>query len=92
MNTFPFKKLFFACIFCTIPFSILESFLALFKIVPVNFNNIPRTGLIGFIIPILFIPFLGTMFSGFSWLFLNLGYWFYGVTLKVFKKKDKANL
>ena len=85
MQTFPFKKIFFATTFFIIPFSILESFLALFNIVPVYFNNSPRIGVIGFIIPILFIPFLGIMFSGYNWVVLNGGYWFYSL----FFKQDK---
>jgi hypothetical protein len=86
MQTFPFKKIFFATIFFMAQFSILESFLALFKIVPVDFNNNPTTGITGFIIPILFTPFLGVMFSGFNWIVLNGGYWFYSL----FFKQDKA--
>jgi len=85
MQNFPFKKIFFATTFFIIPFSILESFLAFFNVVPVDFNNSPRTGIFGFIIPILFIPFLGLMFSGLNWIVLNVGYWFYSL----FFKSDK---
>jgi hypothetical protein len=85
MQNFPFKKMFFATTFFIIPFSILESFLALFTVVSVNFNDSPRTGWVGFIIPILFIPFLGFMFSGINWVVLNVGYWFYSL----FFKSDK---
>jgi hypothetical protein len=82
MQNFPFKKVFFATTFFIIPFSILASFLALFNVVPVEFNDSPRTGLFGFIIPILFIPFLGIMFGGLNWIVLNVGYWFYSLFFK----------
>jgi hypothetical protein len=88
MQTFPFKKILFATTFFIIPFSILESFLALFNVVPVNFNDAPRTGWIGFIIPLLFIPFIGFMFSALNWVVLNGGYWFYSLFFKSAKNSN----
>ena len=88
MQNFPFKKIFFATVFFIIPFSILASFLALFKIIPVNFNDAPRVGWIGFIIPILFIPFMGIMLSAYHWIVLNVGYWFYSLFFKFKKNSD----
>jgi len=84
---YSFKQLFWACLFFTIPFSFLESLLALFNLVPVDFNNIPRYGLIGFIIPILFIPFIGFLFGGFCWVALNFGTFLYNKFFKLIKKK-----
>jgi hypothetical protein len=92
MQHFPFKKLFFAIAFFMIPFTILESILALLNIVPVNFNNVSRIGLTGFIIPILFFPFMAVMFSGLSWIVLNSGYWFYSLFFKSEKDKTPTNI
>ena len=91
MQTFPFKKIFFSTIFFIVPFSILESFFALFNVVPVNFNDVPRTGWVGFIIPILFIPFVGIMFSGLNWIVLNSGYWFYSLFFKPVEDKNQVD-
>ena len=82
MPHFPFKKLFFAIALFMIPFTVLESILALFDIAPVNFNNVPRTGWVGFIIPILFFPFMAVILSGSNWVVLNGGYWFYSLFFK----------
>jgi hypothetical protein len=84
---FSFKKLFWASLFCVIPFSLLESFLALFNVVGVDFNGVLRYGIVGFIIPILFIPFIGFLFSGLCWLLLNFGNILYYRFLKLIKKK-----
>lgn len=93
MNTFPFKKLFFATLFATIPFSLLEAFLALFKLVPVDFNNKETYGIAGFLVVIAFMPFIVLMLSGANWLFLNVGYSLYTFFCKAFKIKtqDKKN-
>ncbi|MBB2144004.1 hypothetical protein GM921_00775 [Pedobacter sp. LMG 31464] len=72
-DLFSFKKLFFAYLFAMIPFSLLGGILSLFNIVPVNFNGNPTYGFKGFIVAILFTPFIALMFSGLNWLFLNLG-------------------
>jgi hypothetical protein len=84
---FSFKKLFLCYLFCAIPFSLLAAFLALFNVVPVELNNSPRYGIDGFIIAILYIPFIGFMFSGASWLSLNFGLWVYKGFLTLTKRK-----
>ena len=77
MKEFPFKKIFFATLFYVAPFSLLEAFLALFNVVPVNFNNKDVYGIEGFFIAIIFMPFIAIMLSGFTWFFLNFGFWLY---------------
>lgn len=85
MKDFPFKKIFFATLFYVAPFSLLVAFLALFNLVPVNFNNKDTYGIFGFIISILFMPFIVIMLSGFTWIFLNFGNWLYKAFCKLFR-------
>ncbi len=84
---FSFKKIFWAIIFFMIPFTLLASFLALFNIVGVDFNGTLRYGIVGFIIPILFFPFMGIMFSGLCWIILNLGNILHNGFLKLINRK-----
>jgi hypothetical protein len=86
-NKYSFKRLFWSYTFCAIPFAILGSFLALFNVVPVEFNGVPRYGIQGFIIPILYIPFFGLVFSCTNWLALSFGGMLYDAFLKAIKRK-----
>ncbi|GAB2983510.1 hypothetical protein GCM10027049_20920 [Mucilaginibacter puniceus] len=72
---FPFKKIFWAFVFLFTPVTILSSLLALFNVVPVDFNGTPRYGFEGFITPILYLPFAILMMSALIWLMLNFGNW-----------------
>jgi hypothetical protein len=92
MQHFPFKKLFFATTFFILPFAILESILALLNIVPVDFNNTPKTGWTGFMISILFFPFEAVMFSVLNWIVLNSGYWFYSLFFKSERDKTRTDI
>jgi hypothetical protein len=87
-NRYSFKTLFWSYTFFLIPLAFLEGLLALFHIEPVYFNELPVYGFKGFIIPILFIPFLGLIFGAFNWVMLNFGYFLYGIYLKRFKKQN----
>jgi hypothetical protein len=86
-NRYSFKRLFWSYTFCAIPFSILAAFLALFNVMPVEFNGTPRYGIQGFIIPILYTPFFGLIFGGFNWLALSFGGMLYDAFLKAIKRK-----
>jgi len=92
MQHFPFKKILIATTFFIIPFSILAGFLALFNIVPIEFNNSPRTGWVGFVVPILFIPFMSIMLACMNWVVLNGGYWFYSLFLKSDKNSNRDTI
>lgn len=70
---FTFKKLFIAYLFAMIPFSLLIGALSLFNIVPVNFNGNPTYGIKGFVVAVLFSPFIALIFSGLNFIFLNFG-------------------
>jgi len=84
---FPLKKMFWSYTFCAIPFALLAGFLALFNVMPVYFNESPHYGFKGFIIPIIFIPFIGFVFSITNWLALNFGTLLFNALLKITKKK-----
>ena len=84
---FPFIKILWAFVFFMVPITLLESFLALFNLVTVDFNHVPRNGFMGFIIPILYFPFMAAMLSGLTWAVLNLGNWLHIGFLKLIKKK-----
>jgi hypothetical protein len=85
---FTFKRMFWAYIFCMIPFSLLAGILALFNISAVNFNDIPRYGLEGFFIAIALIPFVGLVFSVTNWLALNFGNFLYNKFTLLMKRKS----
>lgn len=88
-NYFSFKKMFWSYIFCAIPFALLASILALFGVIPVYFNEVPNYGLKGFVIPIVFIPFIGLLFSVTNWLALNFGAVLYNAFLRFIKRKER---
>ena len=85
-ESYSFKKLFWSYTFCFIPLALFAGLLALFHLSPVYFNESPVYGFKGFIIPVLFIPLFGLLFSTINWLVLNFGYYLYNIFLKVFKK------
>jgi hypothetical protein len=85
---FPFKKMFWSYTFCAIPFALLASILALFNVMPVYFNESPHYGIKGFIIPIVFIPFVGLLFSITNWLALNFGSILYNAFLKFLNRNS----
>lgn len=84
---FAFKKLFWSYTFCVLPISLLAGLLALFDIVPVYFNEAPQHGFKGFIIPIVYIPFIGLILSSLNWVILNFGIMLHNLFLKNFIKK-----
>lgn len=84
---FSFKRLFWSYTFALIPFSLLSGLLSLFNVVPVNFNNIPQYGVKGLVISLLFIPFVGLIFSCLNWVFLNLGVVLQELFLKIKNKE-----
>lgn len=86
-NKYSFERLFWSYTFCFGPFAILASFFALFNVIPVEFNGSPRYGIQGFIIPILYSPFFGLIFSGINWLALSFGGMLYDAFLKTIKRK-----
>jgi hypothetical protein len=87
-NRYSFKRLFWSYTFCAIPFAILGSLLALFNIIPVEFNGSPRYGIQGFIILILYIPFFCLIFSSINWLALSFGGTLYDEFLKMLKRNN----
>ncbi len=68
-----FKLLYVNFLFAYTPFALLHATLALFEIVPVNFNNEKIFGIKAFIVVVVFIPFLTLVLTFFTWLFFLLG-------------------
>lgn len=89
---FRFKKLFVAYTLGIAPFCLLSAILSLCNIVPVNFNNEPQYGIKGFILTLLFIPFIGLMLSVTNWLFLNLGIFIQNISLKILNKNKNETI
>ncbi|TSD67870.1 hypothetical protein FFF34_010915 [Inquilinus sp. KBS0705] len=87
-RSYKFKRLFLTYLFIIAPLSVLEGVLALFHLVPVNFNNTPTYGLKGFIIVIIFSPFILSMISGANWIGLQIGDALLKECLKIFKRKS----
>jgi len=79
--------MFWACTFAAIPFSILAAILALFNIVPVQFNGVDTYGWKATIIIILYLPFWSLIFGGLTWMVLNFGNLLHNEFLKLIKKK-----
>ena len=82
---FSFKKLFFAYTLFSVPFALLAGILSLLNVIPVYFNATAYYGIKGLIITIIFIPFVGIIFSITNWLALNFGVLLYR---KISKKKN----
>lgn len=72
-NYFSLKKLFWAYTICSIPFALFAGILTLFNLIPVYFNETPYYGFKGFILIIVFVPFIGILFGVINWLALNCG-------------------
>ncbi len=87
LNYFSFKKLFLAYTFGVMPFFVLSGMLSLFNIVPINFNDSPQYGFIGFLLSLISIPLFGLIFSILNWLLLNFGVIIHLGFSKVFKRK-----
>ena len=68
-----FKKIFVTLLFAYIPFLILYIILAVFGIMPVNFNDEKVYGLKAAIILICFAPFFVFIFSTFAYLTFIFG-------------------
>ncbi|SFD51376.1 hypothetical protein SAMN05518672_102252 [Chitinophaga sp. CF118] len=90
-NPFAFKNLFWAYTFGSMPFMLLGSFLSLFNVVPVYFNNEPHYGFEGFIIMILFIPFFGLIMGFVNWIYLNFGNYLYRKTFKLIRRDQTGS-
>ena len=82
---FSYKKIFICSLFSTVPFSLLSGLLSLFNLVPVNFNDNPTYGWKGFLVAVLFTPFIAFIFSCLNWLFLNFGV----ILMRIFLKEKK---
>ncbi len=92
MPPFTFKKIFWSYTFFIIPFSILEGFLALFHVAPIQFNDKPTYGWTAFVVCIVFTPLWAVLFSGLTWVALNAGQWLHQSFLKLIKKNNQQNL
>ncbi len=79
-----FKLLFVNFLFAYIPISLFFGTLSLFGIVPVNFNDSKVYGIKGFIIVMLFIPFIVFILSFFTWLYFIIGNFFLNLFRKLF--------
>jgi hypothetical protein len=87
-NYFSLKKMFWAYTICSIPFALLTGILSLLNVIPVYFNEAPNYGFKGFILSIIFIPFIGLLFSVTNWLALNLGVLLYRAFYNKFKQNN----
>ncbi|EZH73167.1 hypothetical protein ATO12_19365 [Aquimarina atlantica] len=76
-----FGLLFMNFLFGYAPLALLLGILSLLDIVPVNFNGEATYGIKGFIIMILFIPFVAFLFAFFMWVYFLIGNFF----MKLFK-------
>jgi len=72
-----------------IPFAILFAFLSLFHQFPIQFNNKPTYGIVGFVVCIAFTPLWALIFSCLTWVALNLGRWLYTLFCKMVGIKIK---
>ncbi|WP_299557143.1 hypothetical protein [Seonamhaeicola sp.] len=79
-----FKLLFINFLFAYAPFALLIGVLSLFELVPVNFNDEKVYGIKGFIIIMLFIPFVAFILSFFTWLYFVIGNFFLNMFKKLF--------
>jgi hypothetical protein len=85
-NDFNFKKMFLACLFFALPFFAFAGFLALLEISPIEYNGKSYSGVKGFVISILNIPFFALVFSCMNWLVLNFGNFMYKSFLNIIRK------
>lgn len=77
-----FKSIFFTFLFGYAPLGLLHIILNLAGIIPVNFNEKEVYGLTGFLVIIIFTPFVILMFSSFIWLYFIVG----NLIIKIIKK------
>ncbi|RFS24669.1 hypothetical protein DVR12_05555 [Chitinophaga silvatica] len=84
MSYFKFRSLFLAYAFAILPLGIILSFLALFEIIPINYNNDNIVGLQGLIIGLIFTLSGVIMFTVINWLYLNVGCFLYNYFRKHF--------
>lgn len=86
---YSFKNLFLAYLFGYMPFALLSAILSLMNVLPINFNEHPYYGVVGFVIAILTIPFVGLIFGIINWVYLNFGSFLYDYICKVLKIEKK---
>lgn len=79
-----FKLLFINFLFAYTPFALLLGFLSLFDLVPINFNDEQVYGIKGFLVIVLFIPFVVFILSFFTWLYFVIGNFFLNLFKKLF--------
>jgi hypothetical protein len=79
-----FKLIFVNFLFAYSPFSILYAFLSLFGTIPVNFNGEEVYGIKGFLVMILFTPFLVLMFTIVVWIYFMIGNLFLKLLKRLF--------
>lgn len=77
-----FGILFVNFLFAYTPFALFLGVLSLLEIFPVNFNGEKVYGIKGFLVLVMFIPFIVLTLSFFTWLYFIIGNFF----LKIFKK------
>ncbi len=82
-----FNYLFKGYLFGYLPFGILFGLLSMFNIVPVNVNDTPYYGVIGFGLMLLLIPTMAIMFTILNWVFLSFGLWVYSIYCNFKTKK-----
>ncbi len=82
-----FKNIFLYYLFFMIPFSLLFAFLSLFNKWPIQFNDKPTYGILGFVVCIAFTPLWAFLFTCLTWVALFTGRLFYNMFLKITKIK-----
>lgn len=87
-NHYHFKPMFWAYTFFVTPFSLFEGTLALLNINPVTFIDKPRYGIVGFIIPLIYIPVLSFLIAALNWVILNIGSYIFTLISNAFVKKS----
>lgn len=87
-NGYSLKKLFIAYSFAFSPFALVLAVLSLLNVTPVYFNERPYSGIQGFFVSIVLVPFFGVVMGAVNWVFLNMGNYFFSCFCRVIGKKE----
>ena len=89
MKKIPFFKLYLYYLFGAIPISIFVAFLSLFHKFPIQFNDKPTYGIVGFSVCLIFTPIWVFLLHCLNYIFLIFGRWLYLSFCKLTKIKTE---
>lgn len=79
-----FKRIFVTFLFGYFPFALLHIVLNLAGVLPVNFNGKEVYGIKGFLVLVLFMPFVVLIMTFFVWLYFIFGNFILKLVKKIF--------